>query len=77
MATSHQLPLGMAPNGQHIPMMPDHIQMQRFQPTMQQLYQPVPGCNLQRDIARAVELITKLQNKERTPDDKLQKLKEV
>ena len=81
MAQHNPMPQGIPLNGYHAPMMPDHIPMQRFHPAIQPAFAPAApptqACNLQRDIARAVELINKVQSKERMPDDKLQKLKEV
>lgn len=69
----------MSPNDNHYSIVPDHISMQQYNPATQSQYPPAPDqtCNLQRDIARAVELINKLQSRDRVPDDKLQKLKEV
>ena len=69
----------MSPNEHHYSIVPDHISMQQYNPATLSQYSPAPDqtCNLQRDIARAVELINKLQSKDRVPDDKLQKLKEV
>ena len=81
MAQHNPMPQGIPLNGYHVPMMAEHSGMQRVHPVIQQPLAPAAPpdqtCNLQRDIARAVELINKVQSKERVPDDKLQKLKEV
>ena len=81
MAQHNPMPQVIPINGHHVPMNQDYIALQRFHPATQQPFPPAAApaqaCNLQSDIARAVELINKMQSKERVPDDKLQKLKEV